>query len=190
MQPEGLESCVSIQWLGSKARKTIHLDDVDKFLQLPQETSATGHSGLPVGNRLLFLRGYAAPQWLNAIGSRYRVDPEFFQRHLDFVSIIGKRNYFPLPSLSSSSSNIIRLRVTTTGYRDASTETNDQHRLEALRGECSKDMDEYLKQVKLDRIEPGDSVVRRFSVHNNAHFSLEQDISLCVNASGREWTSQ
>ena len=76
------------------------------------------------------------------------------------------------------------------GHRDSSAETHNQSKLDALRDVCAKDMDNYLENIKLDGIEPGDSVVRRFSVHDNTHFSLEQDITLYIADSGQSWTGK
>ena len=76
------------------------------------------------------------------------------------------------------------------GHRDSSAEISKQGNLDALRDLCAKDMNNYLEKMKLDGIEPGDSVVRRFSVHNNTHFSLEQDISFCISDCGKSWTSK
>ena len=76
------------------------------------------------------------------------------------------------------------------GHRDSSAETHNQSKLDALRDLCAKDMDNYLEKIKLDGIEPGDSIVRRFSVHDNTHFSLEQDITFCITDCGQSWTGK
>ena len=39
---------------------------------------------------LLFLRGHQPPEILNAIGARYRVDPEYWRRHLEVHSRSGR----------------------------------------------------------------------------------------------------
>ena len=63
---------------------------------------------------LLFLRGYPSKTWLCSIGWKCDVDPEFFLRHLGIHSKGAEADdYFTLPALSSTSTNIIGLRVST-----------------------------------------------------------------------------
>jgi hypothetical protein len=68
-------------------------------------------------NFLLFLRGHPTPGWLATVGAQFRVDPEYFRRHMDLNLSPGITNRFASPSLPSVSSNFITLRVTTIGKR-------------------------------------------------------------------------
>ena len=148
-----------------------------------QESNATTN-----GNQLLFLHGLPSPQWLNAIGGRYRVDPEFYHRHLDFQAIAGRANYFTQPLLPSGLKNTIQLRVTTIGYLQGN--KKKQSELDDLRLHCSEEMKAYFIPLKKDKWTPGDSVVRSFSIHDAEHWSIEQELSVYVKPNGPNWTGK
>jgi hypothetical protein len=101
------------------------------------------------GNQFLFLHGLPSPQWLNAIGGRYRVDPEFYHRHLDFQATAGRADYFTQPTLSSRCKNTIQFRVTTIGYLQGN--NNSQQELDILRLKCAEDMKAYFIPLKRDK---------------------------------------
>ncbi|KAI9775354.1 MAG: hypothetical protein M1839_001270 [Geoglossum umbratile] len=139
---------------------------------------------------LMFLRGNPTPEWLNTIGYRCNVDPEFFLRHLDFRSTAGKPNYFNLPCLPSSNSNFMRLRWTTIGLRGAAFERNghNQEEIESLRNESARAMERYLDDARSGhKMKICDSFVRRFAVHDETHFTFQQDVSICINSVGKSW---
>lgn len=145
-------------------------------------TSETGH--------LLFLRGNPTPEWLNTIGYRCNIDPEFFLRHLDFRATAGKPDYFNLPGLPSSKTNFLRLHWTTIGSRGATFERDehDQEEVERLRAFSAKRMEQYLDETRSGhKMNLCDSFVRRFAVHDGTHFSFEQDVSICINSIGKSW---
>jgi hypothetical protein len=51
-------------------------------------------------------------------------------------------------------------------------------------------MDTYLHNLKRNRetdVKIGDSIVRRYSVHDERYFSIEQEISISINHIGRNW---
>jgi hypothetical protein len=156
----------------------------------PQSFESLQHLGASETGHLLFLRGNPSPEWLNTIGYKCNVDPEFFLRHLDFRSTAGKPDYFNLPSLPSSNGNFLRLHWTTIGSRGANFERNghDQKEIELLRDEGARTMAQYLDHTSSDRrMKVCDSFVRRFAVHDETHFSFEQDVSVCVNQIGKSW---
>ena len=138
-----------------------------------------------VGNQLLFLRGFPTSAWLRRVGSYYTVDPEFFRRHLDF-SLFAHQQWFSSPSLPSTSSNFIRLRVTSLFTR-----TRECPDVDEARSGARESMRDYIEDLS----EPyqgslGESIVRRFSVHDRLYCSLEQDISLCCCRSAQGWTGK
>jgi hypothetical protein len=156
----------------------------------PQSFESLQHLGASETGHLLFLRGNPTPEWLNTIGYKCNVDPEYFLRHLDFRSIAGKPDYFSLPSLPSSNGNFLRLHWTTIGSRGPKFEINghDQEGIERLRNEGARMMAQYLDDTRSDRrMKACDSFVRRFAVHDETHFSIEQDVSVCVNQIGKSW---
>jgi hypothetical protein len=136
-------------------------------------------------SHLLFLAGYLSSEWLTTVGSLCSVDPEHYQRHLRYVA---RQSYFSVPSLPSAAENIITLRFITLGFRHPT--GSSQGHIDRLRSDGIKDMDTYLHHLKINRdahVKVGDSIVRRYSVHDETHFSIEQEISISINRIGRNW---
>ena len=142
---------------------------------------------------LLFLRGYARPEWLNAVGAKYSMDPEFLRRHLHDCFKSARSNRFMLPALPSEMSNMLTLRITTIGrrlgdYRCGKTSTEDS--LHTLRINAASAMRKHLEALSRGSetgINLGDSMVRKFTVHDSEYFSWEQDISIYVKKAGAGW---
>ena len=157
--------------------------DDDRFNEQTQSAYGT----------LLFLRGYARPEWLNAVGARCSVDPEFFVRHLSLFFQSTHSNYFTSPALPSGSTSMLRLCVTTIGSRGPHRKHGKnlvQRDIQSLRCRAENSLREHFEGVSRSSdndLKLGDSMVRHFSVHDEEHFSLEQDISLCVTNSGNGW---
>lgn len=125
--------------------------------------------------QLLFLRGYPSPDWVNLIGSKYRVDPEIFRRHLQFDT---KEDLFDLPSLPSASQNIIRLSIPSIGNLSSTT---------AGRAEAERALQGYCNSLGTRTNFIGESIVRKFSSHDDQHCSIEQDIRISVLRRGNGW---
>lgn len=150
-----------------------------EILQLPSDGQTK--------SRLLFLGGYPSSEWLTTIGALCHVDPEHFQRHLNFLS---RQSYFSFPSLPSAAENIITLHVTTLGSRQSKKE-NSQDAIDRLRANGMTEMNAYMHKLsREENIRNGDSIVRRYSVHDETHFSIEQEISISLNYVDREWIGQ
>jgi hypothetical protein len=166
--------------------RVTHLQDVLHFESIMDLQACDDRSG-----RILFLKGLPSPKWLNSIGSMCQVDPEFFQRHLEFRSTVGRPDYFPYPSLPSSSSNIINLQLTTIGSRETFERSHDQEEVDLLRQDSAKTMDDYLHRLRT-RVDckTGDSIVRRFFIHDETHLSLEQNVSICINKLKKGWIGE
>jgi hypothetical protein len=151
------------------------------------------HLGTTENGHLLFLRGNPTPEWLNTIGYKCNVDPEFFLRHLNFrAKAGGKPDYFQLPCLPSSNSNFVRLCWITIGSRTTlEGKSQDQKKIESLRRETATKMDKYLEEISSGgNLKACDSFVRRFAIHDEIHFSLEQEVSVSVNMIGKSWVGE
>ncbi|MCJ1410914.1 hypothetical protein MMC19_005001 [Ptychographa xylographoides] len=151
-------------------RRVSHFDSatgLQSFAKYPLPQNESG--------QLLFLRGYPSPEWLNLIGGRYRVDPELFRRYISFGN---SRDLYDLPAPPSSSENIVRLSSTSIGRQSTAS---------LGRKEGSKALQKYLQSIGGDPDLTGESIVRRFSVHDNEHFSVEQDILICTIRRGGGW---
>ena len=128
----------------------------------------------PDSGQILFLRGYPSPDWIRHVGAKYRIDPEFFRRQLILDRTL---DFFDLPMPPSSSENIIALNITSIG-RCNSTTLGRQTSPRALQ--------KYSQNLGT---KVGESIVRRFSWHDEEHFSIEQQISLCVVNKGAGWVA-
>ncbi len=119
--------------------------------------------------------------WLLQLGAQYRVDLEYFRRDLDFLQ---PEEFYDLPTLPSSSRNIIYLRIITICSRDI-TLTQDQIK-ENQRNETEA-VKKHQRRLGASGL-LGESIVRRFFVHEESIFTLEQEISICVKRKNGGWT--
>lgn len=126
---------------------------------------------------LLFLRGYPSPEWLTYLGSQYDVNPEFWARHLDFLSAASKNHATTPLMLPSSSDDVFSLRFTTVGSRGP-VRPLDQAGVQRLRESSSRRMKEYEEDLRHGYLKPdwrhGDSIIRGFTVHDQEYFSFDQ----------------
>ncbi|EEQ29247.1 conserved hypothetical protein [Microsporum canis CBS 113480] len=158
--------------------------------QYSQEQHETFSTSTSVRNeealgQIIFIRGFISPSWVAAIGSKYNIDPEFFRRHMDFLSASVLRHSFSFPSLASSSNNIFRLCVSTILHR----EDFGGQDLQSQRSEQSTGLRNYkLRQLGSTRICCGDSLVREYSTVCSSFSVIEQWISLCIVKTDKGWT--
>lgn len=143
------------------------------------------HPGQRKG-RLLFVRGFPSPSWVAELGSRYRVDPEFFYRHLDFLDASPHGSCFNTPSLLNTTNNIIHIPVNTIltdamAYSTANLHDNSVGYRNLIRDQLSK----YKKGIQ-KLASCGDSIVREYSILSNRYSVIEQRISVCVMEDGDE----
>ncbi|KAI0447528.1 hypothetical protein F4803DRAFT_573380 [Xylaria telfairii] len=137
-----------------------------------------------LGN-LLFLRGYLPPSWIAEIGSRYRIDPEFFARHLDFFGPSTYRDSFDSPSLITTNNNIIHVYVNTiltneSSYPQVSSGFAAHHR------EIKEQLSKYKHQLQRSA-NCGDSIVREYTVLSPQYAVIEQRFSICISPDGEGW---
>lgn len=137
--------------------------------------------------QLLFLRGFLPPAWIGAIGSQYGIDPEFIHRHLDFFADSVHRKVFSLPSLISTTNNIIRLCVNTILFQDRPIKSGNLHiELHRCRQERADQFGTYRRQLKT-RARGGDSLVREFITLDGQYSIIEQWISIAIMKNGDGW---
>ena len=80
-------------------------NELDRFVNYTEE---------PHQSYILFLRGYASPKWLNAIGHHHEVGADFYQRHLDYQTFTSTgRNFFTSPGLPSTRMRVFQLPILT-----------------------------------------------------------------------------
>jgi len=146
----------------------------------PTPTKASG--------QVLAIRGVPTGDWIGWNGGKFKVDPEFFNRHLDFFVTLEARRAFFLPSLPSTTSNIIRLRVNTILYQGKPSAPLSPQKLLARRLGESEQMATYHRHFQRNA-SCGDSVVRQFTTIDENYAILEQDVSICMGWNGESWTA-
>lgn len=160
--------------------------DIQQYSQ-EQHDAFSAATSIPAGGlgQIVFIRGFISPSWVSAIGSKYNIDPEFFRRHMDFLSTSIHRHAYGFPSLVSSSNNIFRLCVSTLLHRDGFGGQD----LHSQRSDQSAKLGTYkIQQLGTTRVCCGDSVVREYSTICSCFSVIEQWISLCIVKRDRGWT--
>jgi hypothetical protein len=129
--------------------------------------------------------------WLVQVGISLKVDPEFFFRHLDFLSSLSSENVFAQPSLVSASSNVMQFSYITIGENRQPYATTAQQDIDNLRHCAAKDMAEYYNRLakSIDRSQ-GQSLVRQYHFLDDKHFAIEQRASICFQKLDRDWTGK
>ncbi|KAJ4394347.1 hypothetical protein N0V93_003564 [Gnomoniopsis smithogilvyi] len=144
-------------------------------------------TSMPVdgSGQLVFIRGFVSPSWVSAIGSKYNIDPEFFRRHMDFLCGSIDRHAYSLPSLPSSSVNILRLCVSTLLHRD---DFGGQD-LQSQRAQQILELAIYkAQQLSSTKVCCGDSLVRDYSTVCPRFSVIEQWISICITKTDKGWS--
>ncbi|KAL7781015.1 hypothetical protein V8C43DRAFT_299193 [Trichoderma afarasin] len=168
---------VSMYVLESRDQATTPYD-----FQTPKEVS---ESQSDKSSCIIFLRGVLSAAWINSVGGRYLVDPAFFVNHLDLGSAQHDPAInFSIPSLPSSSWNLIQLPVTTIGIREHSPlGTLQSAWIEDARREGKTELDKFhqrLSKLSDSEVSLGESIIRNYYVFDNAHFAIDQRISICM----------
>jgi hypothetical protein len=162
--------------------------DVQRYSQEEQETFYAATTVPEVGlGHLVFIRGFISPLWVSTIGRNDNIDPEFFRRHMDYLSASVDRHAYSFPSLASSSNNIFRLCVSTLLHRDGFGEQD----LQSQRSDQSTELGIYkIQQLRSNRVRCGDSLVREYSTLCSRFSVIEQWISLCVTRTDKSWAGK
>jgi len=152
-----------------------------KAIRLSRPLPKIRRDGTADPNILLFLRGYPSPEWVAELGSRYKIDPEFFHRHLKFLSSDQDkptRTRFVLPS---SQKTIFQMSLTSMG-------TQECIDVRSKRADAVAQMETYLHDLKKgDKWKCGNSVVRSFEVHDEQTFSIQQTVTVYVASIDKPW---
>lgn len=139
---------------------------------------------------ILVMRGKPSARWITTLGAAFRIDPEFFNRHLDFRSTLGRIDHFSSPSLPSARSMLFQLPYMTLGQIQTPTYRTTQGTIGALRSDSEQRFKEYWQEIhELFNSDEGigESIVRNFYLHDQTHYALEQRISIALNRNGASW---
>lgn len=121
--------------------------------------------------QVVFVRGSLSPAWIEALGIRYKIDPEFFRRHLRYLA---GRDFSDLPSLPSASTEMLSLRLPTL-YTRSNVLASSQ--LRSLRERDAEVARKNHQSISGD-VASGETIVRRLSTLSERLFSIEHDISI------------
>jgi hypothetical protein len=162
--------------------------EVQQYHQEQHESFSAAASVLPENpGQVVFIRGFISPSWVSVLGSKYNIDPEFFRRHMDFLSTNDGRHSYSFPSLASSSNNIFRLCVSTLLHRDDFGGQN----LQSQRSEQLNELGKYkIHQLGSSKVCCGDSVVREYSTLCASFSVIEQWISIYIAKTNRSWAGE
>lgn len=128
---------------------------------------------------IIFVRGLPSKEWVGVLGSRYRLDIDFFRQHLNFLE---QRDFYEMATLPSNSRNILRLRIPSILVRRVPTS-------QAEFGELRVNESEKVLKMQRSVRDVGESIVRRFSFHNETYVTIEQDLLVTiVQKRDRGWT--
>ncbi|CEO60843.1 hypothetical protein PMG11_05348 [Penicillium brasilianum] len=147
--------------------------------QLDLETQAGSNSG-----KIVFLNGFVPPEWLNLIGARYRVDPEFYRQHLSFMQQEGQPD---LPGLPYTSKNIVRLPLISIGTWGTD-RISQKGCLAGQRSAAFQKIKSYLRSFDATTL-PGQGIARNLIVNDAVHFTVEQEASICVEKKDGGWSA-
>lgn len=141
----------------------------------------------PRAASLLFLRGYASPEWLSTIGEKYRVSFELCRRHLQYEAFTsGGRDLYSSPALPSSSTRVFQLTIPTICTRSTSGSGYEPEDLQQHRRFESEAMGRYFKQLS-NRAKVADSVVRKCLLLSSQEYVLEQIVSIEIGPPREDW---
>lgn len=129
--------------------------------------------------QLVFLSGYSSPGLSSRLTSIYNIKPEFWRRHLGFTSAASTSQFEDI-KVPSAICDIFQLRIWTIGYRGNGARSH-QTSVHALRGDSEKLMGDYRKRFnRRGSFRHGDSIVRKYEVHDQEFFSIEQLVTIYI----------
>jgi hypothetical protein len=162
--------------------------DVEQYSQEQHHAFSTATSAPVDGSaQLVFIRGFISPGWVSAIGSKYNLDPDYFRRHMDFLTASIDRHAYSSPPLASALNNSFRICVNTLLHRD---DFGGQD-LALQRSEQSVHIGTYKsQQLGSQKVCCGDSIVREYSTVCSRFSVVEQWISLYVARTASGWTGE
>ena len=166
--------------------------DFDQFLhtdvlryddQSPGLVTVTGRSDLSHdarhGGQLIFLSGYPSPGPSSILTSIYKIKPEFWRRHLGFT-LTASTTQFEDIKVPSAICDIFQLRIWTIGYRGNGARSN-QASVDVLRRDSAILMEDYRTRLSTgSSFRTGDSIVRKYEVHDQEFFSIEQLVTIHI----------
>ena len=168
----------------TKYSRTSELDGFERVLS----SRYSKDNLLEADATMIFMRGHQPQDCLTSLGSMCNVNPLFFLRHLEYRWACRPLKLFASRSLPSASLHTIRLPIVTLGEREEKVGWGGNSHVQSLRGKCELAMTNYLHDVTREfKLQAGNSIVRAFNVHTARYFSIEQEVTVTVQARGNKW---
>ncbi|KAK3984448.1 hypothetical protein QBC44DRAFT_313185 [Cladorrhinum sp. PSN332] len=144
------------------------------------------------GGRLIFIQGFIPTSWFPELSAKFNVNfHDIYNRHLN--SLLPSADHFFTLTLPSNTKDVICLRILTglswndsTGHGTLDAKTTTAQ----LRASSATHMRGYIEELfghDLENISPGDSIIRRFAVHDKNHFSTDQVVTVQVKPDQPGW---
>jgi hypothetical protein len=193
-QPQGNARFASLYRVSRTSVAKIPFTTVDEFCAfndseiLPDPDSFT----------LLVLQGYPSPEWLNTLGAKYSIDPEFYLRHLMPSArptlLKSRMAHTATHVLPSRCGGMVQLQTTRVGsylMPPWPAKYADDKILEQ-RFKVTSNMHWYTEslatlQVGRMDFEVAESLIRDISILDDETFSLEQALSIAFQQVGNGW---
>jgi len=144
----------------------------------------------PDGNELVFLTGRPSAEWLNCIGSKYKLDYRFFHQHLGTL-LPGQRHWYAVPGLPSRSLQVVQLHIPTLVFVGAEGRNLDIPGLELAREDCN---DQIRREMRLIQDcaypEAGKSIIRRVEIYDGRSLVTEQQLTITIVRRDEHWTRE
>ena len=169
---------------GESRGNVVTISDIDKL----QDTLSARDNASVNDSTIVFMRGHQPPGCLTRIGANFKIDPYFFLRHLEYLWSLRPLK-FSSPCLLSASTRILRLKLFTLGQREEKGGRSSNAQLEILRAKSQSSMIDYQRNVTHEyMLNPGNSIVRTFNVHSARYLSVEQEVTVTVQAKDSGWS--
>jgi len=136
----------------------------------------TNHSS----TRLIILRGYPSARWMQHLGARYRVDPEFWSQHADFLNdtVFNTSDSRVLPSSCTAT---VQVPLYTIGSHRIPQGRSNQQAIDKARRESRESMIQYRHMLSMGtNWLPCASMVRDHWVLGEEDFCIEQRVSVTL----------
>jgi hypothetical protein len=121
--------------------------------------------------QIVFVRGSLSPSWTNALGVKYKIDPEFFRRHLRYLD---EHDFSDQPSLSSTSTEMLTLVLPSLHVQDSPLSAREVKR--------NREQDSHVAKKNQNSITSrqasGETVVRKFTTLSDRFCSIEHEVAI------------
>ena len=171
---------------GSKANVATYcaVSDLDKI----RDTWSARHNASVNKATIVFMQGHQPPECLTRLGAIFNMSPHFFLRHLEYWWSSRPQKSFAFPHSPSTSYRILRLTLFTPGEREEKRGWSSSPYIQTLRAKGESSMKNYLHDVTYEYVLNSDtSIVRTFNVHSTRYFSIEQEVTVTVQARDSGW---